>query len=93
MATTFYFVRRSGLIERGRKVPAGAIPLFPSCREHTQRVQARARLSRSDNQSLFVPGVPEAETAEEALEAVEDFVNWIVNDQPPGRKNATVVLA
>ena len=87
MASTFYFVRRNGVIGKGRRVPKEALLLFRSTRERTKRVSARARLCRQDNATLIVPGVPEAPDTEAARDAVEDFVRWIVHDQPPGKRD------
>ncbi|MBX3447542.1 MAG: hypothetical protein KF765_12380 [Parvibaculaceae bacterium] len=87
MARGVYFCWRSGLIGKGERVPKGAVLLFPATRANTKLVEARARLSRQDNKSFLVPGVPEAPTTEAAREAVEDFIRWIVCDQPPGKRD------
>lgn len=87
MASTFYYVWRSGLIETGRSVPKGAILLFRSTRERTERVSARARHGRTRRDELVVPGVPEAADDAAAREAVEQFIRWIVYDQPPGKRD------
>lgn len=87
--TDFYYVWRSGLIEKGPHIPEGAVLMFRSTRERDERVSARARHSRHYPGKLVVPGVPEAEDDEAAHAAVENFIGWIVSDLPPRRGRVT----
>ncbi|MCY4395886.1 MAG: host nuclease inhibitor protein [Rhodospirillaceae bacterium] len=63
---------RSGRIEfrpLQSKCPEGALPLPPVLRT---RIEAKARHSY-DGKTLLVPGIPEAESDTEALDALERF--------------------
>ena len=72
---------RSGVIEFGGSLPEGALPICPNTVELRHKVHARARLAHDGN-SYLVPGVPEADTDDEARRAVEAFCAWMINDKP-----------
>jgi hypothetical protein len=75
---TFAYAYRSGHIDFGPRVPEGALPIGRLSRTFTRkRIEAGARLSRADNRTLFVPGVPEAPDDSAALEAFEAWLRWI----------------
>ncbi|MDE2033371.1 MAG: host nuclease inhibitor protein, partial [Pseudomonas sp.] len=65
----------SGHIDFGVTLPEGAIALAVG-EEKTVRdvVSVNARLSRVDNETLFVPGVPEAASQREGIAAVAHFI-------------------
>lgn len=68
---------RGGVIEFGRRVPTGALPLDHGTeRSVRDRVEPLARRAYQKG-VLLVPGIPEAETDVAALEAYERFVALI----------------
>lgn len=77
---------RSGLIEIGDRVPAGAIGLVRGpARQLRETLEVMARHGQGASAGkLLVPGVPEAETDEAASDAVEAFLAW-------GRKSALLI--
>jgi hypothetical protein len=60
---------RSGVIEFGQFKPEGAVAL-PTADENIISAVARHAY---DGKTLLVPGIPEAEDDEEALDALEEF--------------------
>jgi len=68
---------RSGLIEFGPKIPAGAIPITDIRGRQISRksIEAGARLNY--NHQLLVPGVPEADSDQEAMTALEKWIEWL----------------
>jgi len=68
------FVRQRGVIRIGKRCPKGALPI--GRRRHFGAVSAVARLAY-DNEALLVPGVPEAKTDDEDLDAVVTFTNAV----------------
>ena len=62
----------------GRPCPAGALPLPDVPRA---LIEARARRAY-DGKTLLVPGVPEAETGEGALDALLAFAASLRRDAP-----------
>lgn len=73
MATYRAFAWRSGIIEFGRRVPNGALPVDHGTeRSVRRRVEPLARHAYQKG-VLLVPGVPEAQSDEEAFEAWQRF--------------------
>jgi hypothetical protein len=68
---------RSGLIEFGSKVPSGAIPIIDTHGKQISResIESGARLGY--DHSLLVPGIPEADSDEAAMEALEKWIEWL----------------
>jgi hypothetical protein len=65
------FCYRSGEIEFGTKIPGGAMPLGVSRRSTKLREIVGVLARRAyDGQTLLVPGVPEADDDDMALDAV-----------------------
>lgn len=75
--TTYAYCWQSGLIEFGTEVPEGAMPMV-SVDDQAVRdlLQATARLAH-DNETLLVPGVPEALDEEAKLDALDRFMQWL----------------
>lgn len=75
----------SGHIDFGVTLPEGAIALATG-EEKTVReiITGSARLSRHDNETLFVPGVPEAENQRDGITAVANFIQWLAKSNQPG---------
>jgi hypothetical protein len=70
---TVAYAWASGLIEFGRKCPDGALPIMRGKRSEIEPiVSAKARHSY-ERGVLLVPGVPEADTPEEAVDAFTRF--------------------
>lgn len=78
MPATFAYAWRSGQIEFGPAVPDGALKIGRLGSGVRKRdIKALARLSRQDNRTLFVPGIPEAYSDDEALAALERFCRHV----------------
>lgn len=73
--------RRNGVIVFGGNLPEGHLPICPNTPELRRKVKTRARLSYDGNEYL-VPGIPEADTDDEARRALEAFCAWMINDKP-----------
>ena len=68
---------RSGEIEFGEEVPEGGISVLEGDDAKVRaRVEVRPRWAY-DNKTLLVPGIPEANTDEEAEDALFRFKNWV----------------
>jgi hypothetical protein len=68
----------SGHIGFGVTLPEGAIALATGEEKMVRDILiACARLSRLDNETLFVPGVPEAQSPHEGMTAVARFIQWL----------------
>lgn len=68
----------SGLLQVARDVPEGALHLATGPDEiMLEAISGTARLGY-DNQTWIVPGVPEANSTDAALDAVFDFQNHLV---------------
>lgn len=64
----------SGLIEFGQNCPDGALPVLVGNEQQVRElVDVLARHSRTSD-ALLVPGVPEAQSQDEAMEALTRFV-------------------
>lgn len=81
---TKMYVWRCGLIEIGEEVPYGAIEVGEGTVQEVNEWLVYARLAKDGNQHL-VPGLPEAENIEDAIEALRRLKEIIYNkmdDQP-----------
>ncbi|QLG90909.1 host nuclease inhibitor protein [Pseudomonas yamanorum] len=75
----------SGHIEFGVTLPEGAIALAQGEEKMVRDIlTGNARVSRQDNETLFVPGVPEAENQREGIAAVARFIQWLGKNNQPG---------
>ena len=72
------FVRQRGVIRIGKRCPKGALPIGRRRHFFTLQgaVSAVARPAQ-DNETLLVPGVPEAKTDDEDLDAVVTFTKAV----------------
>ncbi len=72
------FADRAGVIRFGKRCPKGALPIGRHHRLITlhNTVSAVARLAY-DNETLLVPGVPEAKSDDAALAAVVAFAKAV----------------
>jgi len=78
MPATYAYAWRSGQIEFGPTVPDGALKIGRLGSGVRKRdIRALARLSRRDNHTLLVPGIPEAYSDDEALTALNRFIGWV----------------
>lgn len=78
MTKTKAFAWRSGLIEFGERIPSGALPILTARGKSFAKstIEATARHSY-DGKQLLVPGVPEAESDNDAMAAFERWLAWI----------------
>lgn len=75
----------SGHIQFGPSIPDGAIGIAVGDREKVlDIIEVTARLSRHDNETLFVPGVPEAQTQREGLTALARYIQYLGQRNEPG---------
>lgn len=75
----------SGHIDFGVSLPDGAIALAAGTEKIVRDiVSVNARLSRVDNETLFVPGVPEAASQREGITAVAHFIQRLAMSNQPG---------
>lgn len=75
--TTYAYCWQSGLIEFGTEVPEGAIRMVSGADQAVRDLMlATARLAH-DNETLLVPGVPEALDEEAKLDALDRFLQWL----------------
>ncbi len=63
-------------ISRKRDEPGMLLVGIGPGKELKEKVSARARLA-DDGQTMLVPGLPEAENEKDALDAVNDFVDFL----------------
>jgi hypothetical protein len=91
------FCYASGLIEFGRAVPDGALPIAhgPSralrdfietqARHGYRTRKVRGRPTKiPGSETLLVPGIPEAPDQFAALDALHGFLSWIAKNAPEG---------
>lgn len=78
-----------GLIEFGTKLPAGAIEIARGKESIVRKhITATARVSK-DGTQLLVPGVPEAQSGDAAVDAVVAHATWLKGRETPSfRVNA-----
>ncbi len=73
----YAFCYRSGQIKFGKSIPAGALIIAKGPeRPLREMIEGKARLAY-DNETLLVPGIPEAESEQEARVALAVFVSRI----------------
>jgi hypothetical protein len=68
---------RSGQIRFGRKVPEGAIQIAQGPAKPLRELIRNVARHAYDGTTLLVPGIPEAETEQEAEAALRRFLVWI----------------
>ena len=75
----------SGHIDFENTLPEGAIALAQGEEKLGRNViTVTARLSRLDNVTLFVPGVPEAQSQREGVTAVAHYIQLLGKYNQPG---------
>lgn len=73
----FAYCWRSGVVEFGKELPAGAIAITRGAGiVWREWVAIKCRLAY-DGKTLLVPGIPEAEDDEAAFTALKKFCDWI----------------
>lgn len=87
---TIAYCYASGQIEFGSELPAGAIELARGKEKLVrQYITAIACVSRDDNKTLLVPGIPEAENEKQAFVALAVHLRWLKRRQCKGFTVAT----
>lgn len=80
----FAYCWASGVIEFGAKVPAGAIEIARGKERLLQKeIGATARLAY-DNETLLVPGIPEATDQRAAGDALAVHLRWLKKRERKG---------
>lgn len=79
------YCHASGHIQFGTHVPDGCIGIASGERKKVlDIIGATARVSRFDNETLFVPGVSEAPSQRESLTALAQYIQWLGERNEPG---------
>lgn len=73
---------RSGQIKIGRKVPDGAIAVLRGPAKFVRDTMCVCARHGYRKGVLLVPGIPEADTDDEAEAALEAFIAWVKRHQP-----------
>lgn len=68
---------KSGLIELGQRVPSGAIEIATGPAKPLREMIEVVSRHAYDGKSLLVPGVPEADNKDAAVDALIAFKDWI----------------
>jgi hypothetical protein len=68
---------RSGQVVLGYNVPQGAILIAEGPAKPLREMICAVARHAYDKKTLFVPGIPEAETEQEAEAALQRFLDWI----------------
>lgn len=76
------FAYRNGEIGFADSIPSGALPIIGPNKKSISRarVEAGARLAY-DGKTLLVPGIPEAQSDDEAYEAFRKWIDWLINPE------------
>lgn len=79
--TFFAFANRRGVIGFGHRVPANTLVIADDPnREHLHEVVEVLARHAYDGETLLVPGIPEADTDDQALEALIAFRRQVARD-------------
>jgi len=71
------FCWAEGNIEFGRSTPEGALEIASAPATRLRKTITTTARHSYDGKILFVPGVPEAESGREAVDAVITYCNWL----------------
>ena len=74
---------RNGVIEFSYELPEGAIEIAQSCDEEKLKafINVRARHGYNEGE-LLIPGVPEAQSDDQAILALAKFIKWLGSTSP-----------
>lgn len=81
---TVAYCWRGGVIEFGRRCPAGALNLLRGPDKRVREIVNAAARHAYDGVTLLVPGIPEADSDEDAVAAAVVFTERLVNGAYPG---------
>lgn len=85
MSKVIAYCFASGHIQFGADIPEGAIGIASGDDQKVRdTIEVTARLSRHDNETLFVPGVPEAASQREGLTALARYIQYLSERNGPG---------
>ncbi len=73
----FAYSWRTGRVDFGPTVPEGALEIARDYESRLRKNVTPACRLAYDNETLLVPGVPEADSDDEALDAILKFRDWI----------------
>lgn len=83
MATEYVaYCWRGGKIQVGKRCPERALPLFRGSEYRLRKVVSATSRHSKDGKHFLVPGVPEATTANEAVDAVIAYRDWVLGSLP-----------
>ncbi len=71
------FCGRDGVIEFGRQVPEGLLPIMRGRSREVRAIVEVCARHAYDGRTLLVPGLPEAENDEAALDALMRFRDYV----------------
>ncbi|MFA6966098.1 host nuclease inhibitor protein [Bosea sp. (in: a-proteobacteria)] len=69
---------RSGEVEVVSRAPAGSVTLMRGPRKRLEKLLSACARHAYDGRTFLVPGVPEADTDQQALDAVERFQRFLI---------------
>lgn len=75
----FAYCYQSGLIEFGRSVPKGALPIIKGRPKQVRRTVEATAVLAYDNETLLVPGVGTAKTELGKYAAYCHYRNWLLS--------------
>jgi hypothetical protein len=71
------FCWRSGLIGFGSAIPDGALKIAEGPSKKLRELIGVVSRHAYNGKDLLVPGIPEADSEEQAADALEAFIEWI----------------
>lgn len=73
----YAFCWSSGVINIAKEIPEGAIKIFKGTKRNLKDlIIGTARLAYG-NETWLIPGIPESNTSDEALDALAKWLDWI----------------
>lgn len=83
MATEYVaYCMRSGRIRVGKRCPQNALPLFRGSEYRLRKLVCATSRHSYDGKRFLVPGVPEAASSNDAVDAVIDYRDWVLGSLP-----------
>ncbi|HEU6436108.1 MAG TPA: host nuclease inhibitor protein [Nitratidesulfovibrio sp.] len=89
MATEYVaYCMRSGRIRVGKRCPKNALPLFRGSAYRLRKLVCATSRHSYDGKRFLVPGVPEAASSNDAVDAVIDYQDWVLSGERAGVRRA-----
>jgi len=78
------YVWRSGVMRVGRQCPSGALALATGPERRLRQLMCARSRHAYDGRTRLLPGIPEADTEQQALKALNGFLDWMRSTPEPG---------